>query len=97
MTIDNPHFHSFICSFDLPTLMNTPAFYQAQNPVYIDQFLTNYKALIFSKTFETGLFDHHKLISTDENSGTLSYKKSFHTRKHVGHTKLLFQKLSVLT
>ena len=46
-------------------MMKEPPCYQSQNPNYIDYFLNNGKALFkHSQTFETGLSNHHKLIST---------------------------------
>ena len=51
--------------------IKTPTCYQSHNPTCIDNILTNQKALfILSKTFETGLSDHHKLISTIMKSGS---------------------------
>ena len=57
--------------FNLIALIKTPTCYQSHNPICIDNILTNQKALFkFSKTFETGLSDHHKLISTIMKSGS---------------------------
>lgn len=52
--------HATICPNNFYQL-----FTQSHNPICIEHFLTNYKALFkFSKTFETVLSVHHKLIST---------------------------------
>ena len=46
-------------------MMKQPTSYQSQNPNCIDYFLNNGKALFkHSETFETGLSNHHKQIST---------------------------------
>ena len=46
-------------------MMKEPTCYQSQNPNCIDYFLNNGKALFkHSETFETGLSNHHKQIST---------------------------------
>ena len=53
--------------FSLNSLIKRPTLtcYQSHNPTCIDYTLTNQKALFkLSKTFEIGLSDHHKLIST---------------------------------
>ena len=47
-----------------------PTYYQSNDPTCIDLILTNKKNLFkLSDTFETGLSDHHKLISTILKSG----------------------------
>ena len=54
-----------MCSFDLESLINSPTCYKSTNPSCIDQILTNKKNhFMKSATFETGLSDHHKLITT---------------------------------
>ena len=54
-----------MCSFDLESLINSPTCYKSTNPSYIDLILTNKKNhFMKSATFETGLSDHHKLITT---------------------------------
>ena len=52
-------------SFDLESLINSPTCYKSTNPSCIDLILTNKKNhFMKSATFETGLSDHHKLITT---------------------------------
>ena len=47
-----------------------PTCFQSHNPTCIDKFLTNQKAMFkLSRLFETGLSDHHKLISVIMKSG----------------------------
>ena len=54
-----------MCSFDLESLINSPTCYKSTNPSCIDLILTNKKNhFMKSATFETGLSDHHKLITT---------------------------------
>ena len=59
--------------------INSPTCYQLHLPTCIDHVSTNQKSLFeFSKTFETGLPDHHKLISTTMKSG--SFLKVLHKK-----------------
>ena len=52
----------------------SPTSYQLHIPTGNDHILTNQKSLFkFSKTFETGLSDHHKLISTAMKSGSFKF------------------------
>ena len=62
---EKPNLKNFMCSFDLESLIDSPTCYKSINPTCIDLILTNKKNhFINSTTFETGLFDHHKLITT---------------------------------
>ena len=71
MTTENLHLNNLMQIFNLNALIKTPTCYQSHNPTCIDNILTNQKALFkLSKTFETGLSDHHKLISTIMKSGS---------------------------
>ena len=63
LSTENPNLKNFMGSFDLENLINSPTCYKATNPTYIDLILTS-KKNHFSATFETGLSDHHKLITT---------------------------------
>ena len=55
---------------NLNNLIKEPKCFQSNNPSQIDLILTNQKSMYkFSYTFETGLSDHHKLISTISKSG----------------------------
>ena len=63
MSIENVHLNILLQLFNLNALINSPTCYQSHIPTCIDHILTNQKTLLkFSKTFETGLPDHHKLI-----------------------------------
>ena len=75
MTTENLYLNNLIQIFNLNALIKTPTCYQSHNqshnPTCIHNILTNEKALFkLSKTFETGLSDHHKLISTIMKSGS---------------------------
>ena len=71
MTTENLHLHNLIQIFNLNALIKTPTCYQSHNPACINNILTNQKALLkLSRTFETGLSHHHKLISAVMISGS---------------------------
>ena len=71
MSIENVQLNTLLQLFNLNALINSPTCYQSHIPTCIDHILTNQKSLFkFSKTFETGLSDHHKLISTTMKSGS---------------------------
>ena len=71
MSIENVHLNTPLQLFNLNALINSPTCYQLHIPSCIDHILTNQKSLFkFSKTFETGLSDHHKLTSTTTKSGS---------------------------
>ena len=62
-------------NYHLNNLINKPTCYRCNNPTCIDLILTNKKNLCkLSDTFETGLSDHHKLISTILKSGGFKRK-----------------------
>ena len=70
MTTENLHLNNLMQIFNLNALVKTPTCYQLHNRACIDNILTNRKALLkLSKTFETGLSDHHKSISIIMTSG----------------------------
>ena len=75
--------------YDLAAIIKKPTCYQSQNPNCIDHFLTNRKALFkHFQTFETGLSDHHKLISTIMKSCTFKRppkKKIYRSYKKFDH------------
>ena len=65
MTTENHYFNDFMEMFTLSCLINKPTCFQSINPTCIDLILTNKPNLFkLSANFETGLSDHHKLIST---------------------------------
>ena len=52
MTTENLHLNNLIQIFNLNALIKTPTCYQSHNPTFIDNILTNQKALFkLSKTF----------------------------------------------
>ena len=60
-----------IQAYNLNNLIKDPTCFQSNNPSQIALILTNQKSTYkFSNTFETGLSDHHKLISTISKSGS---------------------------
>ena len=71
MTTEKLHLNNLMQIFNLNPLINMPTCYQLHNSTCIHNILTNQKALFkLSKTFETGLSDHHKFISTIMKSDT---------------------------
>ena len=71
MSIGDVQLSTFLQLFNLNAFMNSHTCHHSYIPNYIDEILTNQKSLFkFSKTFETGLSDHHKLISTTMKSGS---------------------------
>ena len=75
LCVENTHLEATLEDYDLSNLINKPTYYQSNNPTCIDLILTNKKNLFkLSDTFETGLPDHHKLISTILKSGRFKEK-----------------------
>ena len=69
-SVENSHFQNLMQIYDLSPLIKEPTCFQSHNPTCIDNFLTNQKAMFkLSRLFETGLSDHHKLISVVMKSG----------------------------
>ena len=65
MTIENHYFNDFMEMFALSSFISKPSCFKSINPTCIDLILTNKPNLFkLSANFETGLSDHHKLIST---------------------------------
>ena len=70
LCVGNTYLEATLENYDLNNLINMPTCYQSNNPTCIDLILTSKKNLFkLSDTFETGLSDHHKLISTILKSG----------------------------
>ena len=68
MKTENIYLNDLLLIYDLIIIETTC--YQLQNPNCINHFLTNRKDLFkHCQTFETGLSDHRKLISTIMKSG----------------------------
>ena len=62
-------------AYNVNNLIKEPTCFQLNNPNQIDFILANIKSMKkFSNTFETGLSDHNKLISTISKS--VSFKKN---------------------
>ena len=70
MTTENTHLNELLQLYDLAALIKEPTCYKSKNPNCIVHFLINLKALFkHCQPFETGLSDHHKLISAIMKSG----------------------------
>ena len=71
LSSDDVPLESFLQAYNLTSLIKEATCFQSRNPSYIDLILTNQKNMYkLSNTFETGLSDHHKLISTVAKSGS---------------------------
>ena len=71
LSSDDVPLESFIRAYNLGSLIKEATRFQSSNPSCIDLVLTNQKNMYkFSNTFETGISDHHKLISTVAKSGS---------------------------
>ena len=66
MTTSNPILSQFLDAFALSSLkVDPPCFKNSKNPSCIDLLLTNFKpSFMKTNNFETGISDHHKMIST---------------------------------
>ena len=81
---ENTHIEATLENYDLNNLINKPTWYQSNNPTCIDLILTNKKnPFKLSDTFETGLSDHHKLISIILKSG--GFKGKSKEKKNIDH------------
>ena len=68
---EHQHLDALIQAYDLNNLINKPVCFQSNTPTCIDLILTNKKHLFkLSNTFETGISDHRKLVSTILKSGS---------------------------
>ena len=71
LSIENQPLDALIQAYNLNNLINKPTCLQSNTPTCIDLILTNKKDLFkLSYTFETGILDHHKLVSTILKSGS---------------------------
>ena len=71
MTVENPKLRGFMQLHDMSYVINELTFFQSHDPTCTDNILTNRKIMFkTSKTFESGLSDHHKLVSTIIKSGS---------------------------
>ena len=68
---ENQHLDALMQTYNLNNLINKPTCFQSNKPTCIDLILTIKKNLFkLSNTFETGISDHHKLVSTILKSGS---------------------------
>ena len=71
MSIKKVHLNTLLQLFDFNAFIDLPNCYQLHISTCIECSLTNQKSLFkFSKMFEAGLSDQHKLISTKMKSGS---------------------------
>ena len=69
MTPNNPKLSELIADHELCTIISEPTCFKSINPTCIDNFLTNKKTRFMKTlTFEMGVSDHHKIISTMQRS-----------------------------
>ena len=65
LSTENNHLDPLIQGYNLNNLIDKPTGFQYNTPTCIDFILTNKKNLFkLFNTFETGIPDHHKLVST---------------------------------
>ena len=98
LSAENRILKNFLCSFDLASLINLPTCYKLTNPSCNDLILTNKKNhFVKAAMFETGLYDHHKLITailrktiSKRNSKKMFYRdyKTFDQQKFETELKL---------
>ena len=70
ISVENSHFQNLMQIYNLSPLIKEQTCFQSHHPTCIDNFLTNQKAIFkLSTLFETGVSDHHKLISVVMKSG----------------------------
>ena len=75
LCVENTHLEATLENYDLNNLINKPTCHQSNDPTCINLILTNKKNLFkLSDTFELGLSDHHKFISTLLKSGGFKVK-----------------------
>ena len=71
LSTENQHLDALIQAYKLNNLINKSTCFQSNKPTCIDLILTNKKNLFkLSNTFETGISDHQKLVSTILKSGS---------------------------
>ena len=103
-SIENQHLDALIQAYNLNNLINKSTCFQSNTPTYINLILTNKKSLFkFSNTFETGVSDHHKLVSTILKSGSfkgttkIKIYGSYKTFELENFNRILKDKLENLT
>ena len=80
LCVDYTHLEATLENYDLSNLINKTTCYHFNNPTCSDLIMTNKKNLFkLYDTFEVGLSDHHKFISTILKSG--GFKERRHWRR----------------
>ena len=70
MTVENPQLNGFV-KLLMSHLINEPTCFESHDPTCIDNILANQKTTFkTSKTFESALSDHHKLVPNIMKSGS---------------------------
>ena len=93
LCVENTYFEATLETYDLSILITKPTCYQSINPTCNDLILTNKRNLFkLYSTFETGLSDHHKLISTFLKSGGFKGKPKEKYIDHIGNLTVKFIK-----
>ena len=65
MTTSNPMMSQFLNTIALsPVNVDPICFENSKNPICIDLLLTNFKPRFIKNIFETGISDHHKMVSS---------------------------------
>ena len=72
ITTENTHYQSMMQAYNVNNLIKESTCFQSNNPNQTYLILTNQKNMYrFWNTFETGLSDHHKLLSNISKSGSV--------------------------
>ena len=102
--IENQHLDALIQVYNLNNLINKPTCFQSNTPTCIDLILNNKKYLFkLSNTFEAGISDYHKLVSTILISGNfkgtpkIKVYRSYKTFELENFNRILKDKLEKLT
>ena len=75
LSTENQHLDALIQAYNLNNLIKKPTCFQSNKPICIGLILANKENLLkLSNTFETGILDHHKLVSTILKSGSFKGK-----------------------
>ena len=72
MPVENSHFQNLMQIYELSPLIKEPTCFQSHHPTCMDNFLRNQKPMFkLNRLLQTGLSDHHKLISVVIKSGVI--------------------------
>ena len=104
LSTENLHLDALIQAYNLNNLINKATCFQSNTPTCIDLILTNKKDWFkSSNTFETGISDHHKLVSTILKSGSfkgtpkIKIHRSYKKFELENFNRILKDKLEKLT